>query len=55
MLWPGIKYAMYSLQTNSDSIKFIPDVLKLDFVNSSQPVSIGTNPQEIKNILIRDV
>jgi hypothetical protein len=55
ILWPGIKYPMYSLQSKSDSIITFPDVLKLDYIYSSQLISIGTNPEAKQNVLIRDV
>jgi hypothetical protein len=45
MLWPGIKYTMYSFQSKSDSIIFIPRRIKARiYIYSSQLSSIGTNP-----------
>jgi hypothetical protein len=33
----------------------LPHVLKLDYIYSSQLISIGTNPQAKQNVVIRDV
>jgi hypothetical protein len=46
---------MYSFQSKCGSIIFIPDVLKLDYIDSTQLISIGTNPQAKQNVVIRDV
>jgi hypothetical protein len=56
MLWPGIKYSMYSLQSKSDSIIFIPrrGIAGL-YICSSQLISLGSNPQAKQNVVIRDV
>jgi hypothetical protein len=55
MLWPRIKYAMYSFQSKTDWIISIPDVSKLDYIYSSQLNSIGTNPHEKQNDVIREL
>jgi hypothetical protein len=56
MLCPGIKYAMYSFQSRSDSIIFIPRHVKTRlYIYSSQLIAIGTNSQAKQNVLICDV
>jgi hypothetical protein len=57
MLWPGIKYPMYSFQSNSDWIIFIPRRVKarLYWIYSSQFSSIGTNRYVKQTLVIRDL
>jgi hypothetical protein len=46
MLWPGIKYPIYSFQSKSDSIIFIQRRVEATiYIYSSKLSSIGTNPQ----------
>jgi hypothetical protein len=52
VLWPVIKYLMYSIQSKSDSIILIPRHIKSRiYIYSSQLSSIGTNPLLIKTLL----
>jgi soluble P-type ATPase len=55
MLWPGIKYPMYSFQSKSDWIIFTPRRKKLDYIYSSQLNSKGTNHHAKQNDLIREL
>jgi hypothetical protein len=56
MLWPAIKYPMYSFQSKSYLIIFIPRRVKAKlYIYSSQLSSIGTNPQAKQKVAIRDL
>jgi hypothetical protein len=52
MLWPLIKYPMYSFQSTSDWILFIPLISKLDYMYSSQLNSIGMKSHANENGVI---
>jgi hypothetical protein len=60
MLWPGIKYTMYSLYSKSDWIIFIPRSVKAGiyiyiYIYISGLISIGKNRQAKLNVVIRDL
>jgi hypothetical protein len=49
------EYHMYSFQSTSDWILFIPRMLKLDYIYGSQLNSIGKNPHAKQNEVIREL
>jgi hypothetical protein len=56
MLWPGIKYSMYIIQSKSASIIFIPRRIRARlYIYSSQLSSIGTYPQAKQNVVFGDL
>jgi hypothetical protein len=46
---------MYSFLSKSDSILFIARRVKLEYIYSSQLISIGTNPQAKQYVVNRDI
>jgi hypothetical protein len=45
---------MYSFQSMSDSMIFIPRIVKLDYIYRSQLTSLGRNRHAKQNVVIRD-
>jgi hypothetical protein len=53
MLWTGIKYPIYSFQSKSDWIIFIPRRVKARlYIYISQLSSLGTNRHPKRNVVI---
>jgi hypothetical protein len=51
MLWPGIMYPMYSIQSKTDLVIFILRNVKSGlYIYSSQLSSLGTNRHAIKTL-----